>query len=320
MELERYKANRSSEINAKYVGLIKNVIDKYNKLLSNVAKSRLLINKPVEIARIKALYVSEYQGIMKQINGEISKISMPKQIEYTNVSRKALLVGINYIGTKVELKGCINDVNGVSNILTRCQSVVKLTDTTDMKPTRNNILNEFKKLLNDSKAGDCLMFLFSGHGSQMRDLNKDELDGRDECIYTLDEQFITDDEIHSYIKAYLKLNVTLFAIFDSCHSGTMMDLKYNYIDYIENPKNIDTVGNVIMISGCKDDQTSADALIDRKYQGAMTWSFLNNIQPNITWRQLIVNMNNSLAKSSYTQIPKLSSGKIIDLDSKFIFS
>ena len=74
-----------------------------------------------------------------------------------------------------------------------------------------------------------------------------------------------------------------------------------------------------MISGCKDDQTSADALIDRKYQGAMTWSFLNNIQPNITWRQLIVNMNNSLSKSSYTQIPKLSSGKIIDLDSKFIF-
>ena len=31
--------------------------------------------------------------------------------------KKALLVGINYIGTGVELTGCINDINNISNAL-----------------------------------------------------------------------------------------------------------------------------------------------------------------------------------------------------------
>jgi hypothetical protein len=315
MDIEKYKATRSSEIRAKYVGIITNLINKYNTLISNVLNSRFTLNKQAEITRIKSLYAVEYQRIMKQINDEIAKIIIPATI---SASKKALLIGINYTGTINELRGCINDIDNLSNILTGFQSIVKLTDTTDIKPTRNNILSELRKLLETSIAGDTLIFSFSGHGSQTADRNGDEIDGKDECICTLDNNIIKDDEINAYIKAYLKPNVTLFAVFDSCHSGTMMDLKYNYMDYIENPKSIDTVGNVIMISGCKDEQTSADAVINSKFQGAMTWSLLNNIKPNITWRQLITNMKNSLAQSEFTQIPKLSSGRLIDLDSKFI--
>lgn len=311
--------DKASEIRAKYVGTITNLINKYNRLIANVINSRFVLNKQAEITRIKALYAVEHQRIMKQINDEIAKNIIPAPtINSVNVSKKALLIGINYTGTINELRGCINDIDNLANILTGFQSIIKLTDATEMKPTRNNILSELRKLLETSIAGDTLILSFSGHGSQTADLNGDELDGKDECIYTLDNKLIKDDEINSYIKLYLKPNVTLFAVFDSCHSGTMMDLKYNYMDYIENPKSIDTIGNVIMISGCKDEQTSADAFINSKFQGAMTWSLLNNIKPNITWRQLIVNMKNSLAKSEFTQIPKLSSGRLIDLESKFI--
>lgn len=311
--------DKASEIRAKYVGTITNLINKYNRLIANVINSRFVLNKQAEITRIKALYAVEHQRIMKQINDEIAKNIIPAPtINSVNVSKKALLIGINYTGTINELRGCINDIDNLANILTGFQSIIKLTDATEMKPTRNNILSELRKLLETSIAGDTLILSFSGHGSQTADLNGDELDGKDECIYTLDNKLIKDDEINAYIKLYLKPNVTLFAVFDSCHSGTMMDLKYNYMDYIENPKSIDTIGNVIMISGCKDEQTSADAFINSKFQGAMTWSLLNNIKPNITWRQLIVNMKNSLAKSEFTQIPKLSSGRLIDLESKFI--
>ena len=49
----------------------------------------------------------------------------------------------------------------------------------------------------------------------------------------------------------IKPNVTLFCVFDSCHSGTVLDLKYQYLDssnynsFSENEKNLETNGNVI---------------------------------------------------------------------------
>ena len=294
---------------------MENEMNKYNKLIADVIKSRYILNKRLQIARLKSSYTVEYQYIKKQINDEIAAISMPTTID---ASKKALLIGINYIGSINELRGCINDVDNISNILTGFTSIVKLTDTTEIKPTRDNILSELRKLLENSTAGDILILSFSGHGSQTIDRNGDEFDGLDEFICTSDNNYILDDEINSYVKAYLKPNVTLFALFDSCHSGTMMDLRHNYMEYNENPNNIETIGNVIMISGCRDDQTSADGFINSKSQGAMTWSFLNSIKPNITWRQLIDNMHTILSESEFTQIPKLSSGKLIDLDSKFI--
>jgi hypothetical protein len=122
----------------------------------------------------------------------------------------------------------------------------------------------------------------------------------------------------------LKKDVTLFALFDCCHSGTILDLRYQYFDSenydnsTENTKERETIGNVIMISGCMDNQTSADAYINSEYQGAMTWSFLDTVNknPNLTWKDLITTMRSSLKTSKYQQIPQLSSGKKIDLTSK----
>ena len=140
----------------------------------------------------------------------------------------------------------------------------------------------------------------------------------------LDFNCINDDELKSLIQSNLKKNVTLFALFDCCHSGTMLDLKYQYFDdnqsntIIENTNAYETLGDLIMISGCMDEQTSADAYINSSYQGAMTWSFLNvtDKKQDILFKDLIVNMRNVLKTSEYTQIPMLSSGKMLDLNNK----
>jgi hypothetical protein len=49
-------------------------------------------------------------------------------------------------------------------------------------------------------------------------------------------------------------------------------------NFTENINETETTGNVIMISGCSDVQTSMDASINNKSQGAMTWAFLESFK------------------------------------------
>ncbi|KAL5113240.1 hypothetical protein ACEQ8H_008894 [Pleosporales sp. CAS-2024a] len=73
---------------------------------------------------------------------------------------------------------------------------------------------------------------------------------------------------------------------------------------------------VTMFSGCKDDQTSADASIQGRATGAMTWAFLETMRsnPNPSYAETLQMTRQLLDQSHYTQIPQLSSGLDIDLD------
>ena len=247
------------------------------------------------------------------------------------MSKKALLIGINYNGTSSQLNGCINDINSIGTILTEkyaFKSITKITDETTQKPTRDVILASFAQFLASGVEGDLLFFSFSGHGSSTLDRNKDETNGNDEMIITSDLKGILDDELKALIQTNLKKNVTLFALFDCCFSGTVLDLKYQYLDSLANDastvnnNDAETIGNVIMISGCNDVQTSADAYIDKKYQGAMTWAFISAITSLATkpsWRDLLVNMRDKLKTSQFTQLPQLSSGCFIDINKVVCF-
>lgn len=62
-------------------------------------------------------------------------------------------------------------------------------------------------------------------------MDGDEDDGVDEVIYPVDHKeagHIVDDEMHSIMVKPLLPGVRLTAIFDSCHSGTALDLPYVY--------------------------------------------------------------------------------------------
>lgn len=71
----------------------------------------------------------------------------------------------------------------------------------------------------------------TGHGGQTKDLDGDEDDGYDEVIYPVDFKqrgHIVDDQIHAICVAPLQPGVRLTSIFDSCHSGSVLDLPYVY--------------------------------------------------------------------------------------------
>ncbi|KAI7241145.1 metacaspase [Hortaea werneckii] len=73
--------------------------------------------------------------------------------------------------------------------------------------------------------------------------------------------------------------------------------------------------NVWMYSGCRDDQTSADANIQGSHVGAMSWAFLNSMKeygPQQTFVQVLQHTR-QLLKGNYAQVPQLSVGYEQDL-------
>jgi hypothetical protein len=323
-ELSQYKANRLASLKNSYNANCINVTQYYNSIINIISKSRAK-NKAQQINTVKNILSSSISNLTKKYNADSLVIQnfTPKQIKIDKAKR-ALLVGINYTGTSNQLYGCINDVNSIKERISAngFTSINTITDLTTKKPTRDNILSEFKNLFANSQAGDLLFFLYSGHGSYALDKNGDEADGYDELIVSSDLKGIADDEFKTIIQQNLKQDVTLFAMFDSCFSGTMLDLRYQYMDslnydkYTENDKQAITVGNVFMISGCTDEQTSADAVFNSKANGAMTWSLLESLKqkPNESWRELVKNMRDILKTSEFDQIPQFSSGSFVNID------
>ena len=325
-ELATYKKHRISEL--KYIFNI-NVARLYNTLVTNVENVKKsfqkLMTKQINIKNLINQYNTNVGILRAELIKSIQKIQIfiPKQIS-TNKNKKALLIGINYTGTQNALNGCINDANSIKERISNrgFNDITIMSDLTSKKATKSNILEEFKNLLSNSQEGDLLFFLFSGHGTYLIDKNDDETTGYDQCIVPCDLNIIVVDELKSLIQTYLKPNVTLFAMFDSCFSGTVFDLKYQYMDslnydnYSENNKELETKGNVFMISGCTDYQTSADAFINNKATGAMTWSLLEALKqnPNSSWRELVKKMRDLLKASEMTQIPQFSSGTFENID------
>ena len=325
-ELDMYKKNRIFEIKK----LFNDKINYSYSVLNNTIKTLTLSNiknKALTINYLISNYNKYVSTLMNILNAEINKInSYTPEFNVVKINNKtALLIGINYIGTPYELSGCINDMNTMQELLTKYgfKSFRMINDMNEIKPTKDVILNEFKNMLINAKSGDVLLFYFSGHGSYTYDANKDEIDDTDEMIISSDLCAILDDELKQILMTYMKDNVTVVGLFDSCHSGTMFDLKFNYLDsnnydkYTENNKVSECKGNVIMISGCMDSQTSLEYVIDNKVQGAMTVSFVETITktPNISWRELLRSMRDILKSNNCYQIPQLSTDSFYNIDS-----
>jgi hypothetical protein len=143
------------------------------------------------------------------------------------MAQRALLVGVNdYPGTQNDLLGCVNDITNVYDVLVKYFGFTS-TDVTllqDGRATKAAILAALGKLAGASRAGDRLVFHYSGHGSQVRDTDGDELaDGLDEilCPYDFDwsGSYITDDDLAGILGG-LEQRVSSEVILDSCHSGT----------------------------------------------------------------------------------------------------
>lgn len=181
---------------------------------------------------------NQYYG--PQMQGPNHQVQQPFfQYSQCTGKKRALCIGINYIGQSAQLAGCINDANNLKAFLMshfgyREENIRVLSDDSpDPRwwPTRRNMLDHMQWLVHDARPNDSFFFHYSGHGGQTKDLDGDEEDGYDEVIYPVDHQtagHIVDDLMHDIMVRPLPPGCRLTAIFDSCHSGTALDLPYVY--------------------------------------------------------------------------------------------
>ncbi|KAH1120389.1 hypothetical protein J1N35_003549 [Gossypium stocksii] len=197
-----------------------------------------------------------------------------------------------------------SDSNALA-LTTKKQYLIQPTEEesdTGLIPTKANIENCLKWLVNGCQKGDSLVFYYSGHGLRQPDFNQDERDGFDETICPVDflrEGMIVDNDIYATIVKPLSEGVTLHAIVDACHSGTILDLEHVYERdkraWVDNspPSGVrkKTSGGIAYsISACEDNQVAVDtsALNSKTMNGAMTYVLIDVVRgnPNITYGDL----------------------------------
>ena len=139
--------------------------------------------------------------------------------------KRALLIGINHYKSVPGLQGSVNDVETMREILTTRWGFAarNITVLTDEGATREKMLAALNQLVQESGPDDTVYFHYSGHGSQVQDLNGDEADGLDETIVPQDGRSgnvpdIVDDEL-DVIFSRLRARSAVIVL-DSCHSGT----------------------------------------------------------------------------------------------------
>ena len=282
--------------------------------------------------------------------------------------KRAFLVGINYRGSDSELGGCINDVLVIKDILIRNygyseDNIVLMSDDTEIKPTADNIIKGWKWLLSNNPVSNFegpyiplksnekgnYFFHYSGHGSQVRDRNGDERDGYDETICPIDYPtagMIVDDVIRKKLAVKVPAKSKLICIIDACHSESSIDLLWTAkvasrggFSLVKTGGYKQTKGDVIMLSGCRDNQTSADIEIhlgeeidDNTDQmtdtvepsiahGALTYALVEVLKQanfNITCDDLLKNVREYIKDNGLSdQVPCLSFGKRANISRKF---
>jgi hypothetical protein len=145
-------------------------------------------------------------------------------------AKLALLVGVGdyQSGSRInDLSGPPNDVAAIKNLLVGkfdfAPEDIKVL--VDAQATRDGIIGTFcQHLIARARAGDTVVFYYSGHGSQMGDREPfdETVDGYDETLVPHDARQggvldIRDDELNTLLGQLGTDNVTV--ILDSCHSG-----------------------------------------------------------------------------------------------------
>ena len=248
----------------------------------------------------------------------------------------ALLIGINYENDEdSQLNGCINDITEMKQTLMtkydfQSENCFVLSDH-HKQPTKQNIINSFFDILTlINNEEECLVYIhYSGHGSQQIDTNNDEKDGYDEILVPIDcdiNGFIPDDFIYEqFVKKINNSLCKLIFVMDCCHSGSIIDLPYQYkltnnkYKKTKQNNNLDIKCNVLCISGCLDNQYSMDAYNhkQKKWNGAMTSALLKSLKRKKLFG-MVKKIYKILKRRKMEQKPLISSSHKINWKNTFL--
>jgi hypothetical protein len=209
--------------------------------------------------------------------------------------KRALIIGINYNEDQIkedDLQGCVNDMNNINEFLqNKCHFMEEDIHTlTNSEATRERIQDELTDLVvfSHKNPGSEIWLSYSGHGSNVTSYKEDDL--KSEVICPSDyatSGMITDTWMQDNFVMGLEKTTKVFALMDCCNSGSNLNLPYRYkqgktIDHDANKhstysiEDLDNMCDIVKISGCEDDQTSADYYerTDNEFQGALTNAFI----------------------------------------------
>ena len=136
---------------------------------------------------------------------------------------KSLHIGVNvvdpdhYRGWSGPLKGCENDATAMHALASGegFDATLMLTAAA----TRASVSEHISNAASELGDGDFFFLTYAGHGGQVKDVDGDEDDQKDEtwCLY--DGQLL-DDEL-SVLWAGFDKGVRILLLSDSCHSGSV---------------------------------------------------------------------------------------------------
>ena len=212
-------------------------------------------------------------------------------------AKRALLIGINNYKAVPHLMGSLNDVAAMRQILITRWGFPQenIRTLTDQQATRAAILAAMRDIVRESGPGDTVLVHYSGHGSQVQDLNGDEEDGLDETLVPWDGRTpgvpdIVDDELDT-IFARMRARSVLIVL-DSCHSGTAtrgVDFRTRGIPqdtridlYKEEATSTRAIvprvqAHFLVMSAVAADQEALDGPIDSEYHGIFTYALSRSL-------------------------------------------
>lgn len=236
------------------------------------------------------------------------------------MNKFALHTATNYVGTHMALRGCINDWYNFQKVdkdlgITNPANVINLIGTAYK---RNLVLEALDHLTTMAQPGDFVLWSNSSHGVQVRNPYSLEQDFIDEALVDNDGKLIVDDEIGEAISKFKK-GVTVNVWLDNCYAGTMdRHCRLDNWHVIQRKVACD----VVMMLGCRENQTSADACIKGVYQGAMTHYSLEVIKrynKELTYRDLLERTNGMLLVNRFPQVAQMAVSSA-DMLNKKIFT
>lgn len=237
-------------------------------------------------------------------------------------------VGINYMSQpRNRLTSCWNDIDALyrefGNRFGAFDQTWMITDRPkDLKDGLSPHLGSVKKAwskmvsLCQAERDVDLFFVYSGHGTFRLTIDPGELGGQSDALVFLDHLFYDYDVMAQFVRP-LPPHVHLLIVFDSCNSGSAANLPwtFNPLSGTVNQTSLhtDLTNDVMMISGCRDEQTSAagETMQDlSECTRVLIETLRENPRPNSTpITTIIQNMRTKLIAAKDTQIPQLSISK-----------
>jgi uncharacterized caspase-like protein len=253
--------------------------------------------------------------------------------------KKALVVGIAWYPNPNELANPVHDAVDVRDELVKHWSFPSSQARLlcDSRASKAAIMDGLRWLISASRPKDELVFYFSGHGSQVVDLDGDEYrDHQDEILCPHDFMMqwgapLSDDVLARAFKPLAK-GAHLTVILDCCHSGTAtreitprssltpktrhirppLDIAIRSEGQVVNRFGlkqergyiaVDKTMRHLLLAGCGSDQTASDGAGSH---GAFTEELLAFLRSGgHTWVDGITQINKRLAEIGYQQTAQI---------------